>query len=503
MDAKEVIDELYSYASKPRAFTAEDLLAFLENDIEPELLRQILANSKFLKLCSPYPDEDRYILDSELFMWFSRLNLRLAKYKQFRLTRHQVASLISNLLSKGKWNDAPSEAIKWGEALGLISSCHDKEQYVFPLARILRLNNRNLSYIYSEQIMNYCELRIWEIPLSKLINEQIEKGFARYNKNIAYIVQCREGLSDRKIDTLQELGSLFNLSRERVRQLEAKFWDWRGRLNRRFPFYLAFFYDFFHESGNLLIENKSPKGAFRSFLAKCIGIPCLELRRLNVSIIGLLPKEAKLLQNEKWDLPWINKSEIFNYFDFNLRLPLSKIDVQTLAYKIVQFREKYLSLGKKAYIALRSIGRPAHYSEITKRFNSIWPNNQISEINIHNCLSKRGNNIVWIGIKGTFALREWGFERPSNTLFKTIEDIVQKRFKETKQPVPFSVIVAELGKYRKIVHPQSLLIATHSNPGIKMVLKDLFVPREFKIEPSEAIPAEELDELFKEFRKSI
>jgi hypothetical protein len=109
--------------------------------------------------------------------------------------------------------------------------------------------------------------------------------------------------------------------------------------------------------------------------------------------------------------------------------------------------------------------------------------------------------VVWIGIRSTFALKEWGYEHPSKSLFDSVTEIVEERYKETAQPVPFGVIVAEMGKSRQIVNPSSLTIAAHCNPSLRRVGKESFVPKEPTEEIREEVSAEELDRILREFEK--
>ena len=121
------------------------------------------------------------------------------------------------------------------------------------------------------------------------------------------------------------------------------------------------------------------------------------------------------------------------------------------------------------------------------------------EHNIHALLSWEGHGVVWIGVRGTYALEEWGYEHPSKTLFDTVAEIVEERHGATGKPVPFTVIAAEMGKYRPLVKDSSLAFAAYCNPRLKRVSKNSFVPRIPGDEGQEAIAADELDRILQEF----
>ena len=106
-------------------------------------------------------------------------------------------------------------------------------------------------------------------------------------------------------------------------------------------------------------------------------------------------------------------------------------------------------------------------------------------------------------MKGTYALKEWGFERPSKTLFEIVAKIVREEFEKTGVPVQKNVIISEIGKYRRIVHPSSMTIAIHYNPYIKCVSKDTFIPEQPDKLIHDEVNIDKLDELLKDFEKEV
>ena len=113
----------------------------------------------------------------------------------------------------------------------------------------------------------------------------------------------------------------------------------------------------------------------------------------------------------------------------------------------------------------------------TKVYNSLYPDHKSTEHNIHAMLNREKYGVVWIGIRSTFALKEWGYERPSKILFNKVTKIVEKKYKETTRPVPFTVIVAEMGKYRQVVKHSSITIASYRNPNLLHINKNSFIPK--------------------------
>jgi RNA polymerase primary sigma factor len=61
-----------------------------------------------------------------------------------------------------------------------------------------------------------------EAAASSLMREHIDSALAQLGERERYVVQMRYGLTDGQIHTLEEVGRRFGVTRERVRQIEAK-----------------------------------------------------------------------------------------------------------------------------------------------------------------------------------------------------------------------------------------------------------------------------------------
>jgi RNA polymerase primary sigma factor len=61
-----------------------------------------------------------------------------------------------------------------------------------------------------------------EAAYNQLLKEQIEDVLSTLNPREHRIIQLRFGLEDGRSRTLEEVGNVFNVSRERIRQIEAK-----------------------------------------------------------------------------------------------------------------------------------------------------------------------------------------------------------------------------------------------------------------------------------------
>ena len=59
-------------------------------------------------------------------------------------------------------------------------------------------------------------------PERELLKEQVEDVLNTLSNRERRVLQLRFGLDDGRIKTLKEIGEAFNISRERVRQIETK-----------------------------------------------------------------------------------------------------------------------------------------------------------------------------------------------------------------------------------------------------------------------------------------
>lgn len=507
MDIAEVVRELRVFALWPRAFSLDELLDFVGPTSGHERLRSALhTDSRFVRLSSAPPDEDRFILDAILFRWFSSLNVRLARARQYRLDERQLVVIMSALRLDGQWQIPPPEAIRWGRSLGLIRTAYAQDHYVFPLAQILSCLRGLLLRVAMRLLDDFAEKQVWRLPLRGMVEECVDEGFSHFDPRTVEIVRGRVGLLTGTEMTLEQAGSAYGLTRERTRQLEEKFWGKLkagGPVGRRRgePFITALLCDFMDESGSLVVRDDSPKRRVRAFLARCAGIPQVPLSEIAVTVLGGSPEDLSGLESRGW-LPYeIDADVIAGHLESLGQVSLMNADVRVLAEGAARIRRKRLTAARRVYLALRTIGRPAHYSRITEVHNSLFPERAAGEHNVLNMLSQERHGVVWVGVRGTYALREWGYERPSATLFDRVRGIVERIYDATGRPVPFAVIAAEMGKYRRVVNPASLRIAGYCNKNLLRVGQDCFVPRGPEDRVEDEISSEELDRILREFEE--
>ena len=142
---------------------------------------------------------------------------------------------------------------------------------------------------------------------------------------------------------------------------------------------------------------------------------------------------------------------------------LSKSDAERLWKPLEKLkRDRIMAWSRPRMLleALRSLGRAAHFAEIAERCNEMFPNRENAIRNWHSALSQPSAEelgIVWIGRKGMYGLQKHGYSRPTKDLFDSAADIVERVYANTGQPVPDSVVIAEMGKVRREVHSNSVI----------------------------------------------
>ena len=119
-------------------------------------------------------------------------------------------------------------------------------------------------------------------------------------------------------------------------------------------------------------------------------------------------------------------------------------------------------LGKRLHEiihALRELGKPAHYSEIAKTINAaLPPKRHIADRTVHNRLTQRPELFVWVGLRGTYGLREWGLEQAP-----FYEDALAQILQQAGHPLTFQKILAEMPMLRPYYEESSIVLTLGTN----------------------------------------
>ncbi|MCJ7510981.1 MAG: hypothetical protein MUP14_08880 [Dehalococcoidia bacterium] len=512
MDTDGIANELDTFASWARSFTLQELLDFADSEIDREVLqRTLLSDRRFIPLGQEESNGDLFLPESALFRWFIHLSFRLAQAGQARLDQGQLAVAMSSLRHPGRWDVPPPEIVEFGERFGFCGYAHTSGQYVFPIAHLLSSMLPFYSKLAANLLQTSVELREPRAPSEARLRGLVQQSLSVFGDRTAYVVQAREGLLTGERETLEQIGSRLGVTRERVRQLEMKppKAHWRRRRAFMRPLLVALLSDVMCRHGSLIFRTDSPGTSLKRFIAKHAGIPQWEVPGTDRVVLGASPDEAAVLDLSGWPPDLIATDTIADHLDSEGQFCLVDADLRVIAETIAEFRQgraaraQRATKGQRVYLALREIGKPAHYTAVTEVYNRLFPDDLSSEHTVHAALSYQKHGVVWIGVKGTYALEEWGYERPSKTLFDAVADIVESHYEATGTPVPLTVIVAEMGKLRRVVKLASLVFATQCNRRLRRVSSDSFVPRTPDEQAEEEIAEDELDRILQEFEENV
>jgi len=429
-----------------------------------------------------------------LIRWFAFLNLRLGQANQSRL---EEKILLRHMKSQGIINNAlslPEVVLRSANQFGLISPLEHVDIYVFPLARILSFLSgkifRNFSDIINELLKNL------DNDIDNVMAETVDKEVKKLEQNMSYILRAREGFFQRTPFTLEVIAQKLGYTRERIRQIQIEAMQMQCLVR---PFLSVLLWDIIHNSGSLLSYSDTKTTNYRKFIVKCLGIPYVEFQDMGLTLLGF---NEKYFPHSQPPIFFANKLSVLEWLKSDCKLDLNKKDLEILTDRLVLYWINKTTITKKIHFTLREMGRPSHYSEISKVYKSFFPDHYRSEQNVHAALGREEYGIVWIGAKGMYALEEWGYKHPSIPLFNTVTEIVTKKYKITKKPVPFEVIVSELGKYRRYVNANSLKIALYSNPEIQKLTGNSFIPKESGTDQHKDITFDNLDRILKELENN-
>lgn len=347
-----------------------------------------------------------------------------------------------------------------------------------------------------------------KIALSRTTKYWVEEGLTNFTQSMKAeraitIIKRRTGLVSEVPETLEQIGDDLGLTRERVRQIEKSFYKKLiGHPNYLTSFMKGLFSRLIQKKGSLII---SADDSGIRFIAKCMNIPQIEFLDAELVILGYetLPSSLSSSLNFcNWQ-EMIDEDNIANIIESEGKLLLSHDDLIFICRKVARIRRHRLTKRQRVYLSLRAIGKPSHYSVVTKEYNRMFPDQTSIEHNIHAILGMEQYGIVWVGSKGMYGLEEWGCQRPGKGLFESVKEIVEERYKLTGKEVNFDFILVEMGKYRQFLNPSSLLFALHLNPGLQRVSKNSFIPKEDEDQRDDKIIDEKLDEVLQEFEKEF
>lgn len=278
--------------------------------------------------------------------------------------------------------------------------------------------------------------------------------------------------------TLKTLGDTFGITRERVRQIQSaikkQLSKQKGKINRKIAFLELWLTETLNRRGKLVLDLNNIDDLIYQFISIQWGLPVWALDDIDAGIIGISPphdcdgSEAILMHLRNLSDDVISESDTHYIEDLLKAHELANPPVYSKIYK--------------TYLALKSLGIPAHFSEVYEEYCRLNPGDIISLQLVHNTLSACAQpdeerfGIVWVGAKGMYALSDWGYRRPPRPLFDTVAYVVRTRFEETGLPVDLQTIRQEVFKDHPLIQENSFIIAVTLNEALVKYGYDKYLP---------------------------
>ena len=390
------------------------------------------------------------------------------------MTSDQLAGAMSLAFASHRWVTPPSSLLDTGRQWAMVTEGCVTGTFVFPWVSLLQCFPAMASLLHFP-------------PSSAPTFPWLDSSLAEVTDDVLHTLQVREseilglrfGLKDNRRCTLEEVGKLFGVTRERIRQIEFKAIRKLRHPTRQQYFWRGFAADFIRSEGSLLLL-ESQTTPVQSLWTGILGLDGELVKQLGVRIITKF--DVSEYRDTVFDENYLATDDLRHLAKL---LPfLSKTDAERLRAIEDDYWNNRIKKGwtrpRMILEALRKLGRAAHYQEISELCNHLFPENQTSTHSWHSALnlpSCDAFGIVWIGRKGMYGLKEHGYLRPEMDLFETVAQIVKETFEKTHQPVAEEVVVEELNKYRREAKVSSIKMALSFNEKIESVSPTLYAPK--------------------------
>lgn len=364
--------------------------------------------------------------------------------------------------------------------------------------------NNQKGSILDEIITSQTEIDLAELNPRELVFSLL-KGLPERTEKI---VLRRYGLTGAERETLEEIGHSYNITRERVRQIESAVFD-ELRASRRLDliepleeiiettleehgrvmehaFLVANLLEKFkketadervvefilevsdrfnrHEETEELRKAWSLRDGDLSLVASVIAA-CMEiLEREGKPLSGEhLPKHLMSHEKVAPHHDRVDEKALLAYLKLSKKLHVSPFD----EWGFTHWKEVVpKGVKDKAYLVLKKNNKPMHFTEITDAINkNQFDHRTAVPQTVHNELIK-DKRFVLVG-RGMYALTEWGY-KPG-----TVADVIQELLHEKARPMTRKEIVDAVLD-RRIVKRNTIILALQDKDMFTKVQKDTF-----------------------------
>ena len=513
------IDELDQLINSLAFYNTQIKIDELFNSREPDYIKKFIerirADNRFIIIWQEDLDE-LFILPFNAFLNFLiRLNIRLGNLGIGQLSKKALEYLIISSLLKNNNKILAAELIKKAANISLLEI--DNQFVYFPLADVFSMFYRIMHDEFFELVENTIKSegnkrKVRQSDMKKIISLAYPADKKSvYNKRNIEIILYRFGLRKSKKTTLVEIGARYGLTRERVRQIIKRELN---TIKKNYAVKKALIetilkYFITNKTKKIYYLGKEKENTIIKLMSSIMDIHIYEIARLNLFYICFNTSEKKLIIRYL-KLAERKKSfiDIVREVDKKNNLFLSKKDKYIIKKQELKKWPKYKIRKELIIKAMEKIGKPAHYVDIADECNKISSNIKITPKEVLIVLtrkSKEKEEWTWTGRKGYYALKKWGYKRPSKDLFSTVYEIVCKYYREIKKPIHINLIKNEIQKSGRLYSEASLYFACYENQKIEQVNKNWFIPtrkrKRINKHEENIIDLEKLDKVIREMEK--
>ncbi len=488
MDITDLIDETVAkLAEQQFVFSVQDVAASAGltgcDDAIGSALRAQCNDQVILSLDQqPHtcPLHRRYLGKTPVERWWIHSTLQWAESGVGHLAPEELAGAMSSAFDTSRWDTVPASLLEVGRQWAMVAYGYHPDVFVFPWAVLLNANPQGRNW-FSQSIDAFRDVcdPFGVFPAdsdNSFLVSGSNEALSTLSTREAAIIRGRLGLDTGQPATLEQLGNVFGVTRERIRQIEKKAWRKLRHPMCQQRIWSAYAADFIQSRGSLLLPVSSMLPA-RTFFHRAIELNTVRFPEIGFHFIG----------NEAVVYPYRNAlQKIDKRRDSLALLPfLSEEDGAKLRDAELLHRSTQAAKTRPRMLreALRSLGRAAHYEEIAAECYRLFPECRTSVRSLHAALSAVASpandhfGIVWIGRRGMYGLSEHGYSRPDTDLFEGVANIVEIIFRSTQLPVSQEAVITEMSKQRRELQRNSVVMALAFNNRLHCTGSGEYVPR--------------------------
>ena len=479
MDANALInDAITVLASRPVVFSIQDVADYADLDNASDAIADALQQQYQCHALLPLDEwkgcgaQSRHYLGRDhAEHWWVNSTLRWARAGVLQLPASKLASEMSLTFDVQQRSVVPHHLLTVGKQFFMVTDGNQTDTFVFPWVAVIRASSITKKW-FIDCINHIRSPMSTDKPahcLPKItFDESAEQILATLTEREANVLRGRLGLENGQIVTLEQIGRKYGVSRERIRQIEKKTTVKLRHFSYRQKLWSLFAADFVKSGGSLLVPGNEMT-PWREYFNDIIGLKTSHISQLGFHFVGRDDDFApyrKALTESDWQESVTRCLINLSHQDSALVREAEK------GYRKAQVEKTRAGMIREA---LRSLGRAAHFEEIAQECHRLFPGKKTSTHSWHAALSgcahpdREQFGIVWIGVKGTYGLKEHGYSRPDADLFTQVADIVKRIYSQTNKPVSETTVLPELSSLRREFNVASVKIALSINERLEAV----------------------------------